>query len=363
MANLRINRSRAWAPIFALTGETWGTDASGATRVAAHTTEARQITSAGLAKRYFNNGFTNQGSTVTAFPTGVMGARGWTIGVRGIWNGGGAGVTPGLVSDSSAGAILRQTSTGVLSFFIASGTRITSSYALASGEEFYALLYGVSGNYTLDVNGTIDTSSAAAGNFSNIGYVGSRNGATFDGSLIVFAWDGILPSLQRSEWIEDPFCVFEKPKKPIYFGASAAGGPVVIDLLSADFGFTGNSNQPSVRTSLTQASFDFTANSIQSKTTVGLTAAAFNFTANAINLGGQTIIDLSRATFNFTANTVNVIKDTVIDLTAAAFNFAAKVINISTPPISGGGSSGGMFMALAGFFKKRRYRQKVGKHE
>jgi len=362
VANLQINRSRSWAPIFVLTGETWGTDASGATRVAAHTTESRQVTSAGLAKRYFANGFTNQGSTVTAFPTGVMGARGWTIGVRGIWNGGGAGNTPGLVADSTAGVILRQTSTGVLSFFAASGTRITSTYALVAGEEFYALVYGVSGNYTLDVNGTIDTSSASAGNFANVGYVGSRNGATFDGSLIVFAWDGILPSAQRREWIEDPFSFLQRPKKPVFFGASA-GGATVIDLTSAAFGFTGNSNQPAVRSSLTQASFDFTANPIQPKTTVGLTAAAFNFTANAINLGGQTIIDLSRASFNFTANAINVIKDTAINLTTAAFNFVGKVINISTPPISGGGSGGGMFMALAGFFKKRRYRQKVGKNE
>jgi len=141
------------------------------------------------------------------------------------------------------------------------------------------------------------------------------------------------------------------------------GGATVIDLTSASFGFTGNSNQPSVRSSLTQASFDFTANPIQPKTTVGLTAAAFNFTANAISLGGQTIIDLSRASFNFTANAINVIKDTTINLTTAAFNFAGKVINISTPPIPGGSSGGGMFMALAGFFKKRRYRQKLGKHE
>ena len=165
-----------------------------------------------------------------------MGTRGWTIGVRGIWNGGGAGVTPGLVSDSSAGAILRQTSTGVLSFFIASATRITSTYALATGEEFYALLYGVSGNYTLDVNGTIDTSSAAAGNFANVGYVGSRAGATFDGALTAYAWDGILPKAERDEWIDNQFCVFAAPKRRTFLGA--AGGGVTLSIDDATHGHT-----------------------------------------------------------------------------------------------------------------------------
>jgi len=210
-----------------------------------------------------------------------------------------------------------------------------------------------------------DTAFAAFNNSTSPIEIGRVNNSTlyYAGKILCASiWNRYLDTAETAELSVNPWQIFAPISRRSYFGASA-GGATIIDLSSTSFGFTGNSNQPAVRSSLTQASFDFTANPIQPKTTVGLKAAAFNFTANAINLGGQTIIDLSRASFNFTANAINVVKDTVINLTTAAFNFVGKVINISTPPIPGGSSGGGMFMTLAGFFKKRRYRQKLGKHE
>jgi len=296
--------------------------------------------------------------------------------VEAIGNGAGASnprlfsVEPNAADSSpfTACSFYRNSSTTVTPAWNNAGTfKSGATFSFVNGETMCVALRVASGSVAWFKNGQrVGTSTDATSISFSVptliaGGCGGK-GATSNTSLIIGAvWfrgisDGALSALTLNPWQ-----LFEPEPIQIYW--PSVGGATIIDLNSASFGFTGNSNQPAVRSSLTQASFDFTSNPIQPKTTVGLTAAAFNFTANAINLGGQTIIDLSRASFNFTANAINVVKDTVINLTTAAFNFVGKVINISTPPISGGGSGGGMFMALAGFFKKRRYRQKVGKNE
>lgn len=322
----RIDTGRGAVPVFALTANHTITDALGISKIAAHSTERVQLTRYGNARRYFNSGFTNQGTTVTGFPSGVMGARGWTIGVRGVWNGGGAGVTPGLVSDSSAGAILRQTATGVLSFFIASATRITSTYALASGEEFYALLYGVSGNYALDVNGTIDTSSAAAGNFSNVGYVGSRAGATFDGALNVYVWDGILPKAEQDAWIANPFCVFTARKRQIFLGTTTT-----VYTLTADAGSFTHSGQDATLLKHSVLSADYGAFTLSGQ------AASLNLNRilsadhGAFALAGQdAALSLSKVlaadagTFTLTGQDATLLKHSVLTADAGTFTLAGQ---------------------------------------
>ena len=149
------------------------------------------------------------------------------------------------------------------------------------------------------------------------------------------------------------------------FVPSVVSGSTIINLLTANFTFTGQGIQS--KTALTFSvnnNFLFSGKSIQNKLTTLLNATQFRFTPNNLNVSGGNIIDLTRATFAFTGKTINVIQNTLISLTAATFRFIANAITVNIPgAVTTNQPAGSMLMMLARRLMGRRYRNKIGKHD
>ena len=154
-------------------------------------------------------------------------------------------------------------------------------------------------------------------------------------------------------------------RRPQMFVPSVVSGSTIINLLTANFTFTGQGIQS--KTALTFSvnnNFLFSGKSIQNKLTTLLNATQFRFTPNNLNVSGGNIIDLTRATFAFTGKTINVIQNTLISLTAATFRFIANAITVNIPgAVTTNQPAGSMLMMLARRLMGRRYRNKIGKHD
>lgn len=138
-------------------------------------------------------------------------------------------------------------------------------------------------------------------------------------------WRKRLPNTQ--ELTASPWAILEDEEIPVWF---TAGGPTLIELTAAVFGWTKNPIQNRSTATMSASSLKMNAQSIQNRSTIATALASLVFTAQSIQ--NKATVTLSTASLKFVAQAINVANGTattVIELTTAAFNYSAKALQLS----------------------------------
>jgi hypothetical protein len=175
-------------------------------------------TKTGVARRQVTDSSINLCTTVTNAQVPATGVV-WTYYVHGIV----AAITTntqGLLA--FAGNLIQINNAGNIQLVLSSLVRLTTSNALAAGDEFHVWAFGSSATgYNVDLNGTLTSAAGGSGNYAALTAIGFA-GRTFTGSLIkVAGWNSIVPEGARRAVERDSRILF-KSRRNIVNKAVAA---------------------------------------------------------------------------------------------------------------------------------------------